>query len=68
MRDGVFTVRAVPLRIYVEKNRNGPVDKTPPMLWDKSTNQFFALTADELEHRAPTSRRSRARQQEAVPA
>ena len=40
-RDGDFVIRAVPMRIYVEKNRNSPVDRTLPMLWDKSTNQFI---------------------------
>jgi replicative DNA helicase len=58
MRDGAFTVRAVPMRIYVEKNRNGPVDRTAPMLWDKSTNQFFPLNAEEYAPQA-ASRRSR---------
>jgi replicative DNA helicase len=58
--DGSFTLRAVPLRVYVEKNRNGPVDRTPPMLWDKSTNRFYPLTVDQVPQ--TPSRRAPARQ------
>jgi replicative DNA helicase len=65
-RDGDFVIRAVPMRIYVEKNRNGPVDRTPPMLWDKSTNQFIPLNAEEIAVTAPARqpRRQRAQQPE----
>jgi replicative DNA helicase len=45
--DGSITVRAVKCRLYCQKNRNGPVDRTPELLWDKSTNQFYALTAQD---------------------
>ncbi len=36
--------RAIPIRLYVKKNRNGPVGKTDPIKWDKATNRFFPLT------------------------
>jgi hypothetical protein len=45
--DGQLVVRAVPMRIFVEKNRNGPIGKTPEMLWDKALNRFGALTLQE---------------------
>jgi replicative DNA helicase len=44
--DGRFVVRAAPMKVYCKKNRNGPVGKTDPILWDKSLNTFNALTAD----------------------
>jgi replicative DNA helicase len=61
--DGSFTCRAVPMRVYVEKNRNGPVDRTGPILWDKSVNTFNALTVDPVPQ---TSRRAPARAQRAT--
>lgn len=44
MATGEFIPRAVPARLYVEKQRNGPVDRTPPFLWDKATNNLFAMS------------------------
>ena len=44
--NGQFVVRAQPMRLYVKKNRNGPVGRTDPILWDKSVNRFNALAAD----------------------
>jgi len=54
--NGTFTIRAVPMRMYVEKNRNGPIDRTEPMLWNKSINTFHALTVEQLP--AQPTRRS----------
>ncbi len=42
--NGHFEVRAIPIRIHVRKNRNGPIGKTSPILWDKATNNYYALT------------------------
>jgi replicative DNA helicase len=38
---GEFIVRAVPMRLCVRKNRNGPIDDTPDLLWDKAINKFY---------------------------
>lgn len=32
--------RAVPIRVYIKKNRNGPIGTTDPFLWVKSKNLF----------------------------
>jgi replicative DNA helicase len=45
-RDNTVTVRAIPARLFIKKNRNGPVDKTPWMLWHKHTNRYIALAAE----------------------
>jgi replicative DNA helicase len=41
--DGTYTVRAVKGRLYVKKNRNGPIDRTPEYLWEKHVNRFTAI-------------------------
>lgn len=37
-------VKAIPIVFHVLKNRNGPIGKTEPVLWVKSTNNFIPLT------------------------
>jgi len=37
------TPRAVPIKVHVTKNRNGPTGETEPILWLKHTNQFRTL-------------------------
>lgn len=37
------TVRAVPLRAFVRKNRNGATGVTKPFKWDRATNRFQTL-------------------------
>ena len=72
--DGRFVVRAAPLRLFAKKNRNGPVGKTDPMLWDKSLNTFTPLTLDDIpaprapRQRAPQPRPPRINVPEPVPA
>jgi replicative DNA helicase len=36
--------RAVPIKIHVLKNRNGPVGETMPILWRKHVNDFNTIT------------------------
>ena len=55
--DGRFVVRAAPMRQFVKKNRNGPVGKTDPMLWNKHINTFEPLTADQIPAPRPTRTR-----------
>jgi replicative DNA helicase len=37
-------IRAVPVRIWVKKNRNGPIGHTTPIKWNKSTGEFSSFT------------------------
>jgi replicative DNA helicase len=37
-------IKAIPIRLKVEKNRNGSTGKSEPVLWIKSTNEFRTLT------------------------
>jgi replicative DNA helicase len=36
--------KALPVRTFVEKNRNGPTGVTPPYLWVMATNDFLPLS------------------------
>ena len=66
--DGTIVARRVPMRLYVKKQRNGPLGKTNPILWDKSTNRFFPLQAEDgrpWQPPQPTTRRTRAHRQPA---
>jgi replicative DNA helicase len=36
-------VQAVPVRVYVKKNRNGPIGKTVPIKWTRSTGRFATI-------------------------
>lgn len=65
VENGQLIVRAVPMRQYVEKNRNGPVGVTPPILWDKALNRFGALTNEQLPQ--PRPRRQPAQQPTQAP-
>lgn len=38
------TIKALPYKIFVKKNRNGGTGTTRPVLWIRSTNQFFTIT------------------------
>jgi replicative DNA helicase len=38
------TIKALPYKIHVKKNRNGGTGTTRSFLWMRSTNQFFSLT------------------------
>jgi len=40
-------IRAVPIRFYVKKNRNGPTGITGMVKWCKHTGGFFSLTEEE---------------------
>ena len=44
-------IKAVPMVLYIEKNRNGPIGRTEPFLWVKSTNNFYAITSHMQEPR-----------------
>jgi replicative DNA helicase len=37
-------IKAMPIRLKAEKNRNGSTGKSEPILWVKSTNEFRTLT------------------------
>jgi len=37
------SIRVVPIRVYIRKNRNGSIGQTNPFKWDRSTNDFEAL-------------------------
>ncbi len=39
-------VRAVPVKVFVLKNRNGPIGVTEMIKWIKSTNTYLTLTRD----------------------
>jgi len=41
-------IRAMPLRMFVLKNTNGPIGTTAPFLWIKSTGNFLSLTTRSL--------------------
>jgi replicative DNA helicase len=38
--------RSIPMRMFVLKNRNGPIGITDPIKWNKSTGVFQTLTRD----------------------
>jgi hypothetical protein len=38
------TIKALPIKVYVKKNRNGGTGVTEPMKWIRSTNNFQTLT------------------------
>lgn len=40
-------IKAVPIKFYIKKNRNGATGITAPILWIKSTNNFRTLTTRE---------------------
>ncbi len=41
--------KAEPMRMFIKKNRNGPIGTTPPMLWNKSTGHFTSLDHREVD-------------------
>lgn len=41
------SLKAVPIRLYVRKNRNGPIGTTPPIKWTMSTGNYQSLAHDE---------------------
>jgi len=43
MDSGRVVENAVPMRIYIEKNRNGPTGKTKPFLFVKNTNLYRSI-------------------------
>jgi replicative DNA helicase len=38
------SAKAIPIRIYIKKNRNGATGVTGPVKWIKSTNTYQTLT------------------------
>jgi replicative DNA helicase len=62
--NGEYTVRAVFVRLYVKKNRNGPVDNTPKLVWLKHLNKFVALQTTPRQAPPARQRPQRATQQE----
>jgi len=38
-------IQAVPIKIYVKKNRNGPVGTTKPIKWNMATGQFSSFVS-----------------------
>ncbi len=59
-------VIVVPIKVYVRKNRNGSIGVTNPFKWNKSTNNFEALTDEPA--RAPRPPRARQPVQEVLEA
>ncbi len=41
--------KAVPVRLHIKKNRNGPVGTTKPFLFDKATNLFRSIPGEMFE-------------------
>ena len=40
---------AIPVKFFVEKNRNGPTGITDPILWDKSTGRYTDLAMERTD-------------------
>jgi replicative DNA helicase len=38
------TIKALPIKVHIKKNRNGGTGITRPILWVRSTNNFYSIT------------------------